>query len=878
MLTFRIRQKILSWQRTLQRWRHSRYQRHFEWQFKPAFWKWRSFIRGLQIRLGQWGFAWREHWSSLQDSVSISRLFVGLIAQQTFLALGLVSITLCLQAALSSSGITGLDRISQALSGLISSAHRLDSAAYDAVLYTLVAVASTLLGLYFTTIYVVVGNAYAQVPGDVRQLLAQEKIGNRYIRAVALLASTALLLLTAHALGQPPGVVPLLVVVGLAMFALLGFAQMALRVLDFFDVTTLLNHLTPEITRWIRAATPRGFAWRDPSFQAAYQKSAARSLQTYVHLIDVAIARKDLHGERLASLGSRSLILLQFYVAVKADIPLESLWFERISQRRDWLVSSSMEISTSLMCGTPLTPQTTPDLLWFEKRISKIVVRIMRHLLDENEFLAAANLASQVQKTLWLMGAHFAVEEGAELHRAVYDLVLAKVQNEAITADDLRVLSPDRQRDVALLLAIVDSLGLALINLQLGLIHQLPAQTEANFESVIEKIDWRRSGALHKIALCGPAKRELESLQQQLAFEVAIEGHTITPSWYQTQTAARGMARTLGESYTRLADEWEISFVKRAQNLQNENQFIFAAQIVECGLEACDRFCAHLESVKTCFETMKQMRRDTDDKWPETDWEALNARVLLMRRRLIEVFGQLATRLATIPAIADVPDFFGHSYMILAQECADALQEDEKLFATLFPNFFDAVWLAHDRVLHDYQNKAHDSFLMVHSLEPLVDLMTISGLALIYSELDGKDFWQHVCKIWDSALETSQDVSTVLKLLNHAGEQTIQPRISVRMNWERQLKEVLREHGLKERIFDPATRQMTPGIDHPSPLIRDMSSFGFGQLSHQADELFAASYLMKRPEASAIEWNFLFEQMAQRLERSAKRSNQSPQS
>ena len=83
---------------------------------------------------------------------------------------------------------------------------------YGTLLAALIGVGGVFIGLYYAAISAVCGAIYARLPNNIRDLLAQEQVGNAYMRSLAVLTSLAVCLLVSHALGREPVILAMLLV------------------------------------------------------------------------------------------------------------------------------------------------------------------------------------------------------------------------------------------------------------------------------------------------------------------------------------------------------------------------------------------------------------------------------------------------------------------------------------------------------------------------------------------------------------------------------------------------------------------------------------------------------------------------------------------
>lgn len=335
--------------RTLIRWIRNPLQRKYEWQFSRHYWTLVSRWRSARFWLGRRFFMANSWLRSQRDSASILHEILKTIIKEIVLAVLLVVILALLEIAVSSNLPALLSYLRSTLSWL-----GLDRSTYGNYLSVLAQIAGVFLGLYFTAVSVVASKVYSGVPSDVRSLLMHEKFGSYYIRIVALLGTICILLLMSASMGFLPGVLHLLLITFLAIVAILSFVILGLRAFNFFDPSHLTGYLADELITSIRSATPLGFQWQDPLFQASYQKQADELLTTYRDVVHVAATDEHPQPRALTGLGLGALNLLVSYSKQKGKIPSDSYWFRRTYQHRDWLTTDYAWLNFALSTGTSL--------------------------------------------------------------------------------------------------------------------------------------------------------------------------------------------------------------------------------------------------------------------------------------------------------------------------------------------------------------------------------------------------------------------------------------------------------------------------------------------------------------------------------------------
>ncbi len=749
-------------------------------------------------------------------------------------------------------GLAALERElisrSVALAGIFAATDRLDSAAYVGLFSTSAQIAGGFLGLYFASVSVVASTIYARVPGDVRSLIVSEKIGNVYIRLVALFGSVALLLLGAASLKINPGVLNIVLVVALGLVAVMSFVILGLRTFYFFDPAVLTRNVTQDIARWFRDATPRGYRWNDPSFQAHYQQRAEGALTTYTRITTLALQAEANNAQGIARLAQVTLALWTTYAMHKMRIPSDSHWFRRKYRHPDWFRSDYSRVGIAIETGTPLQAEATPDPFWLETELRSALLQAFQTLLDRDELNEAILVAESMRGLVGRLSTIAMLDESLALYREISKRALDKIRMPP--AENAR--RPPTPELLRLSQGLVDVASAGLIEILLGLAQHCRATTSESLRHSIDQIDWRKPASLYaERALPRAVLIRLEFLHKRVLFEHTIEGRAISPPWYLHQLVASEYARFLAASISPLIDELEAVFAREAERFVAEERFLVAAQLVQRGLEGCEKFAVHLAAFEGCFNQLSELRRVPDLPWPSVEWGEQKIRVGAVRRRLIAALGKAATHLEPRSGVADMPDYFGQAYSLLAQEAYSAMARGEEGgFAEVFRPFFGMAFSAHTHLIKQGEG-ADGGTVALLSTQPLIDLLELSGYALIYSALDGRGHWDIARARWDSYLTRVPDASAVIKRLEAtlAYRESVfglLPRDLIRTTWKQDFERRCRERGLSIGLSSAFSGWPDEPPPHPHPIIRALMR---GGLFSDPRAVFVVCYLMQRPDA-----------------------------
>lgn len=713
-------------------------------------------------------------------------------------------------------------------------------------LATLGQVSAAFLALYFTAISVVVSTAYARAPGNIRSLIMREEVGSFYFGILAQFAGVVTVMLTALAFNYEVGLLNTLLASFLCLFSIFGFVTLGIRAFEYFDPAALVSFLRRRIVQAVQSVTPDGNHWLDESFQRYHQRRAAEFLSAFSDLVTIASQKENLHGKGLVDVGQGLLLVLNIYAKEKLRIPSSSYWFKRTYRHKNWLLTSYNELEMALATGTIVQPETVPDRMWFEAEGARILYDVYHELNERRDATGSVAMASSLQNHSGGMGQCLAIAEALHVFKTIVPILRSQSGSEKIRADEDSVEVTNR-------LSLVELYSLGLINILLGLSNQLERLSPQEFARIMSSINWRKRATLYSRELLPwNAISEVEFLWERIDFELRIEGSAVTPQWFCMELAALGFVRFLDESVKSLLNEIEITFGKEADAQLAASNYVLVAQLVQRGLEACDKLANHFTKFRGLHVAYEELNRSKEYEWPKIDWEALQQRIFALRERLVRALAQSSNELASIPENQPWPDYFGHAYTVLGEECFKAMGSgNEKLFQTLFPAFFNLVLRANAKLRQRFISDARNIRL---SVDPLVDLMSISGFAAVFSELDSKNYWKVVEQAWNKCFGLYKDDAGRRQLIEFLRatvepDWRITPRSVMRTRWQQMFGGILVARGVfREETFWDGGRS---AINHPSPLVRVFCRSRY--LSTEAHDVFLAVYLFNRPESTDIE-------------------------
>ena len=158
---------------------------------------------------------------------------------------------------------------------------------YGTLLGAVIGVGGVFIALYYAAVSTIGSAIYAKFPTNIRDLLAHEKIGNAYMRLLALMTFFGVCLLIFHTVGLEPIILAMpLLIVGAGVM-IIGFVRLGARAFNLFDPTILSYSLFENLGKLHREMQAGGYQWNNPSFQNHAQKTSQIDIETLSTLSEI---------------------------------------------------------------------------------------------------------------------------------------------------------------------------------------------------------------------------------------------------------------------------------------------------------------------------------------------------------------------------------------------------------------------------------------------------------------------------------------------------------------------------------------------------------------------------------------------------------------
>ncbi len=715
---------------------------------------------------------------------------------------------------------------------------------YIALMGTVAQAAAAMLALFFTAISVVTSTTYAKVPTGIRSLIARDDLNRRYLRLLAHTAATSTAGLGLHALGAPASSLLGGYVILLAGISLLAFLPLGIRTFALFDPSNLTDSPARDFGRAVNMVTHRAARWLDPSFQHHANRIAQTQLQILDDLIVFGFTEGRSRQGALLEMATTINRLSRFYIVRKSSIPSDSLWFTRRAEFKRWEVSSSAMTGIALQTGVAPPPESIPDWGFYESRSTQMTAACLHHLFAHGAFDEVVSLLFEVNSTATVYSRQFEQDESLRLVRAVRAVVL-----EGLKATDKNV-QPLKH------LQIVDVLCVAALSPILTAGRALsnePIDELIAAERPLLGLDRR---GLYTSARPRKVLKEAEYLLDRLAFERSVEGSISTQPWYVREVIALAYAEVIRDAVQVIVATLDDEFVSPATDLVKAGRTVCAGGWLHRGIEACHKARDQIAALETRYIELKRLHV-SDARWLPSGAEDALASVETARVRIVQLLAGVVPELCALPFGGTLPDLLGQTRAWLAQELVLMMERKNEIgFADLFLGYFNASLATHRQLVEFAKQPECQDYIRV-AMDAILDVMDVSGLALLFSELDGTRFGELVACAWDFYFKQAADKPAVVRAFYAAIESKLalpvfSPSAMQRQEWGRRLAIAMSDRGIAmDRYGDPSwgRRSVKP---HPSSVIESVA-VTWGHPMDDPHEYFGALYLAGREEAHGID-------------------------
>ena len=654
-------------------------------------------------------------------------------------------------------------------------------------------VAASLLGFYLASVGIVLGASYGNqnVSAGVRALVLGNVRARLYLAAIGMAIGAGLALVLLQSFGIPFGYLTVVAYALLVVFSGWAFIQLAFGAFNLFNPIVLSTEPLRALYRAISRLDSKGLL-RDEAVLRARAQEANWALGILANLIDLTSKRTSVDRAGLVHMVENLLLQVRLYARSKHLLAPTSAWFIPEPVYPRWVETDHFRVSTALETSMPLRPQMEPVVDWLERRSAELAAAVLEASVAADDRDAVLQIINEVASTAWTLARYSRLDDALALAAIVRDRCWS-LQSENAAADAVAAQPP-----------------LLLASLLLGW-REAIASWPDEIGTVVTETDWGHKNTT-VVQIRGPT-RVWTAAQRLLQFahaEREIAGQRATPDWYLRYALAGECILALREFadqfpgllddyFAGLSDARSSPGVKAAMGAQ--------------ALQALAKARLVVDTVPQTMEGLEGLRR-RHDLQPAEEFDGLDERVQSRRTSILERIAEAVTELRPERSKSG-PDLFGEALFTLVHHTEQAIASgDVVLVRNVFPNVLSAALVLEQHLMSTYKPPTYQYNPAI--LDPMIDLLELSGLAVLYETLRGDRSADPVRQAWVTHVNSSSQPEGMarrfLEMLDLAESSLAwlrSARYAARNEWERRLSKRIVEAGFGTpdgfRSGDPST-------------------------------------------------------------------------
>ncbi|MBP8017061.1 hypothetical protein KAZ01_03560 [Candidatus Gracilibacteria bacterium] len=360
----------------------------------------------------------------------------------------------------------------------------------------------------------------------------------------------------------------------------------------------------------------------------------------------------------------------------------------------------------------------------------------------------------------------------------------------------------------------------------------------------------------------------IEYIYNSFKFEKKVENKKITPIWFVLQILAPLYLKSINLYFKELLELYN-KYILSVNNYIKDNSYLISL-FYYFNLNICKKLKVHIDYYEQMYLIFNSYRKQSDCYWVESEYDLFKKEISnmysIIEEKCIESFN---TELLNIWN-EKIPDIFGHLYFYISEVIHRRMKDNNKeKFKEYFLKLFKSSIFAND-YLNEYAKEVNlnDYQAIFIKTQPILEILSLSGLAFIYSELYNDYYYSDVCKkIWNDYLKVKfngkEEMKEFLKFIINIF--SINKNNYYKSNYysetlhKKIFEEKLNELGLiKERNNIYSNEEIV--FPHKSKIIKiiahESRGFSFYNFEEIFIELYFACFIDSKDLLSGIRRNF----------------------
>lgn len=722
----------------------------------------------------------------------------------------------------------------------------LDKTIYVTILTTIAGVTGVFLALYFTTLSLIAASYSEPHHREIRNLVINYTVSRGYLFLLAHLSVTTLFGLAFLTMGFPPNFILMAYVLLVSAIVIFSFFLLGRHIFRFLDPRDLVNIPLTNLFKSVKHATIEGSRSFQPSFQYHFQKQALYELHRIECLIEFALSQSA-RREIVRDLCIKLLYILCEYAKVSKKIPNFSMWFPRKRVYQRWGFTSSIQTDITMRTGTAPQPEEKPDYNFVFHAISRMIQQSLEYLFQERGYYETSAIFIEIYHTMEQLGKSLSIDEACCLLNTV---------QEVIFSDDVGICDVEKH-DQSQAITIASAYGSCILNLAISASQSLEKRSVDEILDSYQDLMLQSTKQLYMRKHPREVLQHLEEFQKKLSFERKTEGRIYSSDWFLKEHLAHRYADFiwhLSEKFVQCITDFIIQPLER---VMNTSAILSNAELLRSGIETTKKVKLRIIALSEIYKSLA-MNQVLKEDWVNAEFGVLEQKLQHIESDLLGKIANAADKLTFNIDINEAPDYAGIFRAYLGDSIVSKMEKQdvgqfEALFASIFKTTFE-IASRHIETKDEHFSKPHIRI----AFDTILDLLDLSGLALLFSKLHGSDFYEIVKKKWDHYFDSRPNGKQSIKFFYDCINMQLQLPISSpsrieRFNWERSFIRALANAGFDiEGRMSHWEGEEKARTEHKSRIIQSIRPH-MGMIFRHPYDYFAAVYLSERPEAAGIE-------------------------
>ena len=732
----------------------------------------------------------------------------------------------------------------------ISGFFTLDKTIYITLLTTIAGITGVFLALYFTTLSLVAISYSEPQHREIRNLVINNAVSSGFLFLLAHLGATTLFGLVFLAIGFPPSFFLMVYVLFIAVIVIFSFLLLGRKIFQFLDPRELARTPKANFLKSVKRATITRTRSNQPPFQRHFRDQALYELYRLECLIEFTISQSESQSARSEIVRDLCITLLNIlsrYVTDSSKIPNFSMWFPRKRVFQKWGFTSSIQTDITLRTGTTPQPEEKPDYLFVCNALSRMVRKSLEYSLKARDYSEASAIIIGIYYTMGQLGENLAIDEARHLLSEVRDVLFS---------DDNGVHKVETN-DQSQAMSMASAYGACLLNLAISASQKLEARSVDEILSSYVDLKFQDSKKLYERKHPREVLLHLDEFQRQLLFEKKTEECVYSSDWFLREHLARRYADFIWHLSEQLVQCVTDFCVQPVEKLMKTKALWANAELLRSGIETTKKVKLRIAALSELHQKLAA-NQVTKEDWINAEFVTLEQKLQGVESELLGNIANIAHKLVSDTDVGEAPDYAGIFRAYLGDALVSRMEKkNTNQFEVLFTSVFNTSLL----VAGQHIGKKDEHFLRPHlkiAFDTTLDLLDLSGLALLFSELHGSSFYKVVKKQWDAYFDAHPNGKLAIGFFYGSINMALQlpifsPSGTERFNWERSFILAMANAGFDiEGRVSRWEREEKARTEHTSRIIQSIHPH-MGMVFRRPYDYFTAFYLSERPEAKGVE-------------------------